>query len=271
MTPSPVPAQSPRVLLTRPAGSNERLAEALTQRGIDVRIAPVLNIRSAELSEHDREHLIHLDRFSDLICTSQHAARAFLDLASDWWPQWPVQQRCWCLGTKTRQLLENAGFRVRQPGAGHTSEALLDAINHLQESLPHDTRPDSGEEWPLTRVLLLSGEGGRETLQQQLSAAGYAVEKLALYSRETIPPERWAHLLEGWQADLVLALSGETLHQLVALSHNTGHSFSDATVLVPSERVADLARPYFGTVRVLTQPDHEGQLAAICQTFGIKR
>lgn len=119
------------------------------------------------------------------------------------------------------------------PEAGFTSEALL---AHPQMNL------SSG-----ARVLIVRGQGGRELLQETLSAHGIVTESLEVYRR--VRPQvderaraaieaRW--LDEG--IDVVTITSVETLNNLVAMLSERGRELLRVTaLLVPSRRIVDAA------------------------------
>ena len=48
--------------------------------------------------------------------------------------------------------------------------------------------------------------------------------------------------LDRFQPDVVIALSGETLNNFIALSENSGHNCHDSLLLVPVDRIAQTAR-----------------------------
>lgn len=240
-----------RILLTRPEGENEALAEALRAEGLEVRCLPLLAIDVIAENPRQRQIITQLDRFELVIVVSKPAARALVDLVDRWWPQPPVGL-CWfALGQGTASILQSAGLPVHMPSQGHTSEALLD-----DPHLPHD----------LHRALIVSGTESRDVLDQALTKRGIAVERLSLYTRTPVEytPRAVCEALEDWQPDVILTLSAETLRQLVTLGDNSGYSLRKTGLVVPSERVAALAREYSDHVSLLPDMTLTSQVQTLC-------
>ncbi len=251
MTAEPVQSQSGRVLLTRPEGENEALCQSLQDRGLEVRILPLLAIHPLQEDARQRQIVMDIDTFGLVVVVSKPAARALLARIDHWWPQMPVGP-CWfVLGAGTAAILGAAGITVLAPRDGHTSEALL-----ADPRLPPAP----------CRALIVGGENGRDTLEEALSRRGHQTSRLILYERR---PRCWpeadlrAHL-GAWQPDAILVLSAETLHQLVTVGHNTGYSLRHTHLIVPSERVAAIARQYSELVHVLPAMTTTAQTDAIC-------
>ena len=79
-----------------------------------------------------------------------------------------------------------------------------------------------------------------ETLQER----GARVTVLPLYRRRCPehPPEQLRALQDDGPPDAIIALSGETLNNLIALGENSVHNLYNALLVVPAARVAKQAR-----------------------------
>lgn len=241
-----------RVLLTRPAGENEALQTRLEARGLQVRCLPLLQIVPLPEGPAQRRIILDIDHYDAIVVISKPAARHLLERLDHWWPQLPVGLRLFALGSGTAQLLREAGLSVQVAPSGHDSEHLLPLL--LQTPC-------------LQRTLIISGEGGRQHLEETLTGTGVRVERLELYRREAsaVPEAVARQCLQHWQPDLITVLSGETLHQLERVGHNTGYSFARTRLLVPSQRVAQMARSLSSEVTVMAGLSPDEQCEAICR------
>jgi len=99
--------------------------------------------------------------------------------------------------------------------------------------------------------LIVRGAGGRELIMDTLRARGAMVESVELY-RRFVPMENAKALQEALpQADYVLINSAESLENMLTLLNASadkspdafsGNALLDKTIVVPGERVADVAR-----------------------------
>jgi len=120
------------------------------------------------------------------------------------------------------------------PAKAETSEGLLENAELMTAS----TRS----------VLIVRGEGGRDTLHDAFVARGSRVTLLEVYRRVT--PSIAAHAVEALETrwadlgiDVVTATSVETYLKLDALLSDRGRALLRAsTLLAPSQRIVDAAR-----------------------------
>jgi uroporphyrinogen-III synthase len=180
-----------------------------------------------------RTLILNLDQFAHIVTVSPYAARLLMAELDTWWPQIPVGIHWYAVGSGTAAVLsEHAGhgLTVHRPTTGWTSEDLL--------ALPSLAQIDND------RVLLVRADTGRELIYKTLEARGARITVLPLYQRFT--PEYTDDDLRSafgeFAPEAVIALSGGTVNNLVALCANNGHNLYDRLLIVPAERVADLAR-----------------------------
>ena len=232
-----------RILVCRPRPKADETCAALREAGADARPLPMIEIQPRDLDGRDRSTLQELDQYHAVIAVSPNAAQILLDHLDHWWPQWPIGIEWWGPGPGTARVFEEAGLQAHCPSEGHDSEALLNENSF-------DSAAITGK-----RILIAKGEGGRETLVEGLQDRGARVDTLTLYARRTPewPLETVETTFQDFNPDTILALSGETLKNLLDLVQNTGAKPAECTLVVPVERVAAQARNAgFSDVRVPT-------------------
>lgn len=230
-TPRPEPdLAGRRVLVCRPEPEASRLAHRFQSAGAEVRVLPLIDRQPLPETPEGRTLILHLDEFSHVIAVSPFAARLLLEAVDTWWPQLPVGIRWYGVGAGTAAVLAAHGLSPRRPAEGWTSEALL--------ALPSLRQLDN------EKVLLARGENGRELIRETLEARGARVTTLPLY-RRLVPahaPEVIRDSFETFAPEAIVALSGETVNNLIALCANSGHNLYDRLLIVPADRVAEQAR-----------------------------
>lgn len=234
-------ANKPAVLVTRPGGQADDLAAAVAAAGYPVYQQPLLQLQALpELAPAQRELVLELDRYQHVIFISGNAVRFGMSWIENYWPQLPLGPAWYAIGEATAQLLRDHGVAAITPGNSMTSEGLL-----AQPRL----RDVAGQ-----RVLIVKGQGGRSTLRDVLSQRGARVDELACYRRcpPDIAPGELCSKLSEWGIALVMISSGEGLANMLALlSPQETTKFMSITLVVPSDRVAHMAREA-GFNRVVT-------------------
>ncbi|MEO4048433.1 uroporphyrinogen-III synthase [Pseudomonas sp. CAU 1711] len=226
-----------RLLLTRPAAECEALAATLAEAGVFSRSLPLLEIEALAETPEQRSTVLDLERYCALIVVSKPAARLGCALLGRYWPQPPAGQRWFGVGAATAEILdrylEPHGLSAVCPAQGEDSEALL-ALPQLAQAL----------QVPNPRVLLLRGEGGRELIAESLRERGVAVDYLQLYRRVLphYPAGTLARLIEGERLNALLVSSAQGLDNLRQLAGAAWGELARLPLLVPSPRVAELAR-----------------------------
>ena len=219
-----------RVLVCRPEPEASRLASALTAAGADVRLLPLMVREPLPETPEQRSLLQELDNFSHIIAVSPYAARRLLEEIDQWWPQIPMRIQWYGVGAGTAAELAGHGLRVRRPVNGWTSEALLamPSLQHLQHE----------------RILLARGEQGRELIRQTLEQRGARVTILPLYRRYRpyYPAEQIREVFDQFRPEVIVALSGETLNNLVEIIPDDRPELYQSLLVVPAQRVAEQAR-----------------------------
>jgi uroporphyrinogen-III synthase len=235
-----------RVLVTRPAHQAENLCRLIEAEGGTVVRLPLLTVEPATQLAEARKRLAGSH---DLwIFTSANAVRHAQPLATGPWPA-----RLVAVGQATAAAIAIAGHAgAATPLESASSEALL-ALPELA-----DVRD--------TRILLVTGEGGREVLERGLSARGAVVERAEVYRRVPLPypPDAVAAALR--RSDVIVITSGESLEHLARLTpEGTRATLLKKTLVVPAARVVEKARE-LGFVQPprLAEPMSDAALCAAC-------
>lgn len=220
-----------KLWVTRPDQQADRLIELLQNAGATVTHLPLLAIEPLPLTAASRALLLELDRYQAVIFISSNAARLGAEAIFDFWPQLPEGIDWLAVGAATQTTLAQFDIAARTPDQGSDSEALL-AMNAL-----------SAEQIEGKAILIVRGEGGRETLREQLQARGAKVDYLELYRR--ICPPATIEKIRSWNQplpDLIVASSGEGISHLRAALAGITLKLLDCPLLLPSTRLAQLAR-----------------------------
>lgn len=220
---------STKVLICRPEPSASELALALEAMGAECQTLPMLTIEPIEISPTERQFILDLDQYQHIIVVSQHAAKLGIEEIDNYWPQAPVKQKWYAIGRKTSETLSSVSLDLDPLKNDLTSEALLE-----QENLKNI----DGD-----RVLILKGMDGRDTLAKELDARGAQVDSISFYkrSRPDYPSEALNLNIENFDPDYIVALSGETLTNLIehCMTHNI--DLSERSFILSSNRVANIA------------------------------
>lgn len=227
--PEASPLQGLRLLICRPEGRGDALATRMLQLGAQVGLLPLLEIQPQPLSAEARSLIEQLDLYEQVIVVSPAAADFFLAAMDEWWPQCPLGIRWHAIGEGTAKKLRDAGLSV-QTGQGHTSEELLTSA---------DMQQIEGQ-----RILLCKGSGGRQLIAATLLDRGARLDSLELYQRNS-PDYSAEHIQQHlcqFDPQLIVALSAETLNNLLRLGQNVDQHLRQRALLLPAERVAETAQ-----------------------------
>jgi uroporphyrinogen-III synthase len=222
-----------RVLVTRPAGNAaDALCAAVQAAGYEAYHQPLLELEGLpQLPAAQRGMLLDLDRYQHIIFISANAVQFGMALVEDFWPQLPVGLHWYAIGAATAAVLARCGIIAITPENDMSSEGLL-AVPALQKVREQ-------------RVLIIKGEGGRDTLTQELTRRGAVVDELACYRRtpSVLPTGALAAKLVQWNIDVIMLSSGEGLaNLLLLLSPAETLKLKQTSLIVPSQRVARMAQ-----------------------------
>lgn len=225
-------SSSPAILVTRPEGQAAELLAAMQQHGLRGIHQPMLALHPlTALSRPQRQYVLDLDSYQHVIFISANAVRYGLACIDDVWPQLPTGIHWYAIGVATARLLSERGLQPLSPAQKMDSEGLL-ALPELMQVKDH-------------RVLIIKGEGGRQTLREVLTARGAQVDELACYQRKCpdLPAGKLAQILNEQQVGTVLISSAEGLSNMLTLLSDTENTkFKNIGLIVPSPRVAAVAQ-----------------------------
>jgi uroporphyrinogen-III synthase len=219
------------VLLTRPAGQSNTLAQAIHQLGGEVCELPLIEIDpvvDVEACERIKSYILDLDQYEAAIFVSTNAARLGMQWIDRYWPQLPAGLSAYAVGPATAELLQTFDWPVYYSDKGVTSEELL-ALPGLKQI--------QGQ-----RIALIRGVGGRELIAETLRERGARVDYIELYRRHTPDYTRdmLAELIGSKGVNAVVCTSAQILDVLLHALHQNPQALQTIPVLVPSERVRQL-------------------------------
>lgn len=224
----------PKIWLTRAlaqAASTRTLFESV---GFEVLPVPILAIEPLVESADQqaiRDLILNFDRYDFALFVSQNAVAFGVPWLDQFWPQIPPHCRFLAVGSATQEALSSAGLPVmgdRLIGSAMNSELMLN-LPELAEV--------KGK-----RIVVFRGQGGRTFLGDSLRSRGARVDYCELYKRQ-LPETAHGHVASAMQqGDAWLSVhSGEALIHLCALLRGHGEDWLQWPILVPGDRVAELA------------------------------
>lgn len=163
----------PTAILTRPAGRNTFVMNALLRRGWCVHECPALDIRQVFADTVD---VPRPEAFDLIVFVSRAAVTGYQSQLSQNDPYvWPKSTLTACMGPVTAASIRRAfgeTVSVLHPEANlaQDSEALWPLLIALEQ--------------PLKKILIVRGQDGREWLSQRLQQRGSSVTIHQAYSRE---------------------------------------------------------------------------------------
>jgi uroporphyrinogen-III synthase len=214
------------VLVVRPLRQQDKFLQLLEQAQIDYQYRPIMRIQPIVQGEPQAEQIKNLilrfAEFDQAIFISANAAELAIAWLDQYWPMLPADMEYFAVGQQTAEILGQYGCQALTPQQQNT-EGLLQEMPQLK-NLQNKS------------VIIFRGGAGRTTLGETLENRGASVSYCELYQR-IIDPDR---LLEAKallpEISCIVAHSGELLQALGNANSST------ATLVVPSQRVAEMAR-----------------------------
>lgn len=158
------------IILMRPGASNERLAERLGRRGMNVWKWPAFTILPPQEPQRVKERLSDLSNFDMVLLASPSAVAA----SAVYVKKWPQHITLTTIGSGTARVIR-AAWGEDTPVLYPEGETFESGSERLFELLKSRGFP--------SRVLIVRGQVGREWLREQLLAHGTDVEVLPAYQR----------------------------------------------------------------------------------------
>jgi uroporphyrinogen-III synthase len=246
-----------RIVVTRPAGQAESLAELIRAEGGTPIVFPVIEIRDVADVKPLAALIDRLEGFDIAVFISANAVAKAMNLVQSR-RAWPERVRVATIGKGSEKALRRFGFTdIVAPTGRFDSEALLELAPFTDVS---------GK-----RLVIFRGDGGRELLGDTLSARGALVEYAECY-RRVRPDADVAPLLKLWargEVDGITVTSSEGLHNLYDMVGKLGQQWLRRTpTFAPHARIAVSARA-LGLERVIeTGPGDLGLVEGLRVFFG---
>ncbi len=231
-----------RVLITRPIDDAAPLIEALRARAVDAMVEPLMTIQSTD------EPLPPLDGLQGLLFTSANGVRAFAARTDR------RDLRAYAVGEATAAAARRAGF-TEVDVAGGDSDALAQLV--IAEADPAGGK-----------LIHVAGTQIAGNLSEQLSTAGFTVERAVLYdalSAHSLSPET-VEALTSARLDSVMLFSPRSAEIFMTLADasDLGTGLSAVSAVCLSQAVADrLPRDRFRTIVIAAKPDQSSMLDAL--------
>ncbi|HUH88863.1 MAG TPA: uroporphyrinogen-III synthase [Pusillimonas sp.] len=257
------------IVLTRPQGRNETLAQELAQLGLKPLLMPVLQIRPAAV----QGTLPTPEHYDLVVFVSGNAVVSYfhqLDQAVTTPRPWPEHGLVGVVGAATAAAVERTG---RVP-----SQCIVrpdEADEQDSESLWRVLQPKLAQ---VRNALIVRGQEGREWLGGQLEDAGIQVHRHTAYQREPLDWEPMAvrqlqHASETGQPVICLLTSAHSVQVFVdnARRHNLLPALAAFRYVVIHPRVAGRLQSSLGAASgkvdklavTICQPTDEAVLQAV--------
>jgi len=219
-----------KVLVTRPGPQGELLCNRIDEvKGSSVYFPAI------EIFPPDKLDLLHqqiktLNQYDWIIFVSPQAVLQTAKVIHDNWPVLP-EIKIAAIGAGTADTLKNFKFPVAvYPKKEWNSEGLLELTEF--------------KEVKGKKIAIISGEGGREFLENTLIKRGAAVTKMVAYKR--CPPKDPAvflQLLKSHSIDIIVLTSNQGLENLekCVIPDKQEELLHSIRILVVSERIAKYA------------------------------
>jgi uroporphyrinogen-III synthase len=252
-----------RIVVTRPSGQAEGLAERIRDAGGAPIRVPAIEIQEIADPDLGPLHAVadRLESFDLAIFVSRNAVRKGIELVRKrrGGRDWPTRLKVATVGQGSREELEAQGHSgVIAPPAQSDSEALL-ALPELANLRGR-------------RIVIFRGDGGRQQLGEGLAKRGAIVEYAACYRR--VRPEGGERLRAEWTrgVDAVTLSSAEGLVNFLAmLGDGATRRLAGVPLFVPHARVAEEAAR-LGLERVVVAGPRDAEMvAALIAHFGAGR
>lgn len=230
-----------KALVTRPREDAEGVSQELRQRGLDVTVAPLLDIHYLD-AEVDAEGV------QGILATSANGVRALARLLPD--RDLPV----WAVGDATARMAREAGYRKVEAAGGD--------VHSLAALVKSRCTPETGV------FLHAAGSVVAGDLAGDLGAAGFSVRRVVLYEARTAQAvsDDLADALRTGGIGLALFFSPRTAATFVTLIRAAGLERTTATITayaLSANVATELEALPWAAVRVAADPSQAALLAVL--------
>ena len=236
-----------RVLITRPQGRGENLADYIQRRGGEVLCFPVIDITPPSSFTGMDKILADVDQYDLLILVSVPGVQSLgrrlvekeLSLGSV-----PVA----VVGSKTAEACQDFGIKVTYCAGADAGLSANSAPNSEMSSAMNSEgllRELELFEKIGKKIAIFRGQDGRECLGSGLERGGAAVEYIESY-RRSLTRQSFGPVVERWKKkpfNVVVITSVSILQGLrTLLGEDNAYLLKNSTVLTISERIAEACR-----------------------------
>ena len=213
-----------KVLLSRPEGRNQVMADKLKMKGVDYMITPLLSV----IATQDSINPHRLTQADSLIFISTNAVKFAAITLNNQFPNC----RYYAVGQATADALAQYDITAEvAPENSQDSEGLLSLTTLHNVAKQH--------------IVIVRGIGGRETIEQELTLRQAHVSYWEVYQR-AIPNLDTVTVCNQWQLfgiDTIIVTSGEVLENLIKLVPKELFAWLlSCHIIVPSNRVEQRAK-----------------------------
>jgi uroporphyrinogen III methyltransferase/synthase len=201
------------VLITRPAGQGDDLAELLRAAGGQCVHVPAIRIGPPPSWQPLDEALGRIDGFDWIVFASANGVRSFVDRmrATGRDGRSLGTARLAAIGPATREELERSGFACDLTPEMYSSEGIVAALGRTPGQ---------------ARFLLVRANRGRDVMRRELEALGHSVTEVPAYSSEPVEtlddaatravdlaPVDWLTVTSSLIAESAVRLFGPRIHR----------------------------------------------------------
>ena len=202
-----LPLNGKVIISTRAPETGDTLPDLLTAQGAVLLSLPMIEIRSAALSQADQEKILNLDRYDWLFFTSRNGVAQFfkqlIDLTGS--SELPANLEVAVVGTKTASELEYYGYSPAFTGKKHGSAEMASELLSTQQLASQN-------------ILLALGDLADDTLMKNLEENN-RVDRINVYETclpRQVDPMVIRRISDG-DYDLILFTSPSTFNHFVSL------------------------------------------------------
>jgi uroporphyrinogen-III synthase len=252
-----------RVLVTRPYNLGAKLSEKITAMGDIAERFPVIEIKETPHQAPLQSAIDTLDRQYMAIFISQSAVQFGLPAIQSRWTTLPTNILWATIGSGTAHALQNLGINdvLFPPAPPYESESLL-AMPEFQSI--------QGKQ-----ISLFRGNGGRELLNETLSARGALVQTIEVYQR-CLPTldQNMVERIENWRhtpISIIVTTSADSLYNLVQLVRSAMDAFLNTLTQIPiivvGARMYKLAKELNFTSPIVATNADDASIMSVLKTF----
>ncbi len=246
------------VLITRPEKQAETLFELLKQKQAAPVLLPLLSIKTLAFETLDAA-LGNIQDYDKIIFVSRNAVEICFAYLNEKHISLS-KQACLAIGAATLRTLIEHGFESRQEVQEQATTETLLADEQLSKTNVQDKS-----------ILIVRGQGGRETLGEELQNRGAQVKYAEIYSREKVAysSEEKQEII-AIKPDVIVLTSNEGINAYYELFQTLETSMiENKPLVVLSERNKLYAKDlgFSGAIQIAEQTSDQGLLEACEKHF----